>query len=488
MARDLLGLSALELADVVRTRQASPVEVALASIDLAERLDDRCGIFVTPTPERALDQARAAEAGVLAADDPDDLPVLTGVPCPVKDLNPVSGVRLTLGSTAFAEQVADVDDGLVTLLARAGTLMTGKTNTPELGLPCYTEPDVAPPARTPWDLARGAGGSSGGAAAAVAAGAAPIAQGSDGGGSIRIPASACGLVGLKPTRGRVSPGPHGVDVAGFAVAGPLARTVADAAALLDVLTAQWPGDVSELPAPVTTFLDAARRHPPRLRVGLLTDPVIAADAVVHPACRQAAHEVASTLESLGHIVEPVDVPFPAERWSSFSAVWSALAASAPVPGHREHLLRPLTRWLREQGRGVSAVEYVTAIAGTQVLARQVAAAWSDVDVVLSPTLADLPAAVGGLRDDDDPAADFAAQTRFTPWTSVWNLIGRPAISLPLGWHDEDGTTLPVGVMLGAGFGADELLLSLAAELERVTPWVHRYASMWADLDHTEPVA
>jgi amidase len=175
------------------------------------------------------------------------------------------------------------------------------------------------------------------------------------------------------------------------------------------------------------------------------------------------------------------VPFPADAWGAFAAVWSSLAASLPVPPEREGDLRPLTRWLRAQGRTTSAVDYVTAIAATQVLARQVAQAWSHVDVVLSPTLADLPAPVGGLRDDDDPAGDFAAQTRFTPWTSVWNLIGRPAVSLPLEWTQESGAIVPVGVMLGGAFGADELLLSLAAELEAARPWYHRYADLWTSL-------
>ena len=478
---DVLALSAIDLARRIRERELSPVEVTVASLRRADELDERLGMFVTRTPERAMEQAHHAEAALMAIRDPADLPPLLGVPCPVKDLNAVAGVRFTLGSAAFADQVADVDDGVVTLLRRAGTVMTGKTNTPEIGLPCYTEPTVAPPARTPWDDARSAGGSSGGAAAVVAAGVAPLAQGSDGGGSIRIPASACGLVGLKPTRGRVSPGPHGVDVAGLAVTGPLARTVADAALLLDVMTGSWPGDVATLPPPVPSFVAATDRPVPRLRIGLLTDPVIAADAVVHPACLAAAQSTAALLADLGHHVEPVGVPFPADAWGAFAAVWSSLAASLPVPPEREGDLRPLTRWLRAQGRTTSAVDYVTAIAATQVLARQVAQAWSHVDVVLSPTLADLPAPVGGLRDDDDPAGDFAAQTRFTPWTSVWNLIGRPAVSLPLEWTQESGTIVPVGVMLGGAFGADELLLSLAAELEVARPWYHRYADLWTSL-------
>ena len=484
---ELYELSALEVAAAVRRREVSPVDVAEDAIRRGERLDGRLGLFVTRTAERALAQARETEAEVMGARDRADLPALVGVPCPVKDLTPVSGVRLTLGSAAFEDQVAEVDDGVVTLLRRAGTVMTGTTNTPELGLPCYTEPDVAPPARTPWDESRGAGGSSGGAAAVVAAGVAPVAHGSDGGGSIRIPASACGVVGLKPTRGRVSPGPYGVDVAGLAVVGPLARTVADAGAFLDAVTAGWPGDVTALPPPRSTFRDAARRRPSSpLRVGLLVEPVITDDVAVHPACLAAVEQTAQTLTELGHHVEAVAPPFPPDRWSAFSSVWGALAASFPVPPERESRLRPLTRWLRDAGRQVSAIDYVTAVAGMQVLARQVAAAWSGVDVVLSPTLADLPAPVGSLRDDADPAADFDAQTRFTPWTSLWNLIGRPAISLPLHWHTEGTNDLPVGVMLGGSLGGEETLLSLAAQLEEATPWYPRYRSLWARLPTHSP--
>jgi len=480
-------LSAVELADAVRRGELSCVDVIDDALRRAEALDARLGAFITRTPHLALEQARQTDRQIRETRDPAELPALVGVPCPIKDLNPVAGVRYTLGSAAFAEQVADVDDGVVTRLREAGTVMTGKTSTPELGFPCYTEPDVAPPARTPWDLSRGAGGSSGGAAVAVAAGLAPIAQGSDGAGSIRIPASCCGLVGLKPTRGRISPGPYGVDVTGLAVLGPLSRTVADAAAFLDVVTAPWPGDVALLPAPRTTFLDAARRPPDRpLRIGLLTEPVIAEDAAVHPACRAAAEDAAALVETLGHHVEPVDPPFPAAMWDAFSAVWAALAASAPVPTEAEHLLRPMTRHLRERGRDVSAVDYVTANAGMQALARQVATAWAGIDVVLSPTIADLPAPVGGLRDDDDPPADFAMQSRFTPWTSVWNLTGRPAISLPLGWHDTPGGVLPVGVMLGATFAGEETLLALSGQLEQAAPWAHRYPRLWAGLDADVP--
>jgi amidase len=212
-------------------------------------------------------------------------------------------------------------------------------------------------------------------------------------------------------------------------------------------------------------------------VGLLLDPVIAADATVHAACRDAARETADLLADLGHDVVEVPAPFPAERWDAFAAVWAALAASAPVPPEREGDLRPLTRWLRGRGRRTTATQYLSAFAAMQAVTREVGAAWSDLDLVLSPTLADLPAPVGALRDDDDPAGDFAAQTRFTPWTSVFNLTGRPAVSLPLHWAEHDGVLLPVGVMLGAALGDDELLLAVAATLERARPWHHRYATL-----------
>ena len=204
------------------------MELVQHALDRIERHDPELGAFVTLTADRALNDARAAETAMLVADDPASLPPLLGVPTAIKDLNMVSGVPTKLGSLAFADFVPDWDDNVVALLRAAGTISVGKTSTPELGLPCYTETDIGPPARTPWDLTRLAGGSSGGAGAAVAAGLVPMAQGSDGGGSIRIPASVCGLVGLKPSRGRISRGPMDLDSTRLSVLGPLARTVRDA--------------------------------------------------------------------------------------------------------------------------------------------------------------------------------------------------------------------------------------------------------------------
>lgn len=464
---ELHDLTALEQGDLVRRREVSPLELTELYLERADRLDS-VGAFVTLTPELARDRA----AGL--AKRPIDAGPLWGVPTAIKDLNLTAGVRTTFGSAAFADFVPDVSDGVTLSMEAAGLVSLGKTNTPEFGSPCYTEPDVAPPAVTPWDRSRTAGGSSGGAAAAVAAGLVPLAQGSDGGGSIRIPASCCGLVGLKPTRGRVSGHPAYGDPVGLATAGPIARTVADAAAMLDVLAGRRVGDPSWAPPPSESFLAAAGREPGRLRIGRFITPVIA-DTPVDPECRRAWEDASRLLESLGHEVEDVPVPLPPEAVPVFETCWAVLTALSVAPPEREHLIRPLTRWLTEQGRAVSGPEFGLAIGAMRRHAAEALAALAPYDAVLTPTLATPPAPVGAMRDDADPAADFAAQKAFTPWTSAWNVTGMPAVSLPLHWTP-DG--LPVGVMLAARPAEEELLLSLAAQVEAAAPWHDRRPPGW----------
>ncbi len=459
---DLSSLSALEIAALVRTRQVSAVEVTEAALRRADALGETVGAFTVVAHDLALAQASTLDDR-LADGDGLDLP-LVGVPCPIKDLNPVAGLPWESGSAALRGVVADVDDGIVEWLRDAGTVMLGKTTAPEFGFPCYTEPDGLPPARTPWDLSRSAGGSSGGAAAAVAAGIVPLAQGSDGGGSIRIPASACGLVGLKPSRGRVPSGPLREPGPGLATSGVLSRTVADTAAALDVLARPRLGETYYAPAPATSFLAATSLRPSGLRVGVLTTPVIA-EAEVHPEALAAVDKAVSLLEALGHHVEAAPIPFTVDRWDAFMALWTFGATMIPLPPEAEPLLTPMTRWLRAEGRGVTATEFATALMDLQRLTREVALAWSRFDLVLTPTLAQPPALVGGLRNDADPAADFAAQMRFTPWTSVYNLSGLPALSLPLHAAEVEGRRLPFGIMLGGGFGAEGVLLSVGAQLE-----------------------
>ncbi len=462
----------LEQAAALRRAELSPVELTEHYLRRIERLDGAVGAYLTVTADRALDDARRAEQLLVDGGEP---PPLLGVPLPIKDLDPVPGVRFTAGSVVFADRIAPKgsDTSLVELVRDAGTVLLGKTNTPEFGLPAYTEGDVGPPARTPYDPGRGAGGSSGGAAAAVAAGLAPAAQGSDGGGSIRIPASCCGLVGLKPSRGRISPAPHG-DVSGLATDGPLARTVRDVAALLDVLAVPFPGDPVPMAAPEETFLGGCDRPPGRLRIGRWAQPDVP-DVAVDPEVLAVYEETSRLLTDLGHEVVDVEQPLrPGDR-DTFTPVWAVLAALTPVPADREAELLPLTRWLRERSRGVSGVDYARRLAAMQRVGRRFATAVARYDAVLTPTLAQLPAPVGALRNDADPAADFQAQIAFTPFTGPWNIAGLPAVSLPLGWTEAG---LPVGMMLGAAHGEEARLLALAAQLEAAAPWSHRRPAVW----------
>ena len=454
---ELHELTALEQGDLVRRGEASPVE--LVEHYLA-RADD-VGAFVIRTPERALERARSLAPGGASP--------LHGVPTAIKDLNLTAGVRTTFGSAAFADFVPEVSDEVTLRIEAAGLVSLGKTSTPEFGSPCYTEPEGYPAAVTPWDRTRMAGGSSGGAGAAVAAGLVPVAQGSDGGGSIRIPASCCGLVGLKPTRGRISGAPMYGDPVGLATSGPLARTVRDAAALLDVLAGRAVGDPFWAPAGTEPFLAACDREPGPLRIARFAEPVIA-HAPVHPEVLSAWEDASLLLESLGHEVVDVPVPLPESAVPVFEICWAVLTALSVVPREREHLLRPITRWLTERGRAVSGPQFGLAIGELRRLAAGALTALAPYDAVLTPTVAQPPLPVGALRDDADPAADFEAQKAYTPWTSTWNVTGMPAISLPLHWTP-DG--LPVGVMLAARPGEEALLLALSAQVETARPWAHR---------------
>lgn len=467
---ELHDLTALEQGELVRRGEVSPLELTDHYLERADRLDT-VGAFVTLTPDLARDRAAALSAELVLVEPESPL---FGVPTAIKDLNLTAGVRTTFGSAAFADFVPDVSDGVTLSLEAAGLVSLGKTNTPEFGSPCYTEPDVAPPAVTPWDRACTAGGSSGGAAAAVAAGLVPLAQGSDGGGSIRIPASCCGLVGLKPTRGRISGHPMYGDPVGLATAGPIARTVRDAAAMLDVLAGRRAGDPAWAPPPSTSFLSSCDRDPGPLRIARFVDPVIA-DTPVDPECVRAWEDASRLLESLGHDVVDVEVPLPPEAVPVFETCWAVLTALSVVPPEREHLLRPLTRWLTGLGRAVSGPEFGLAIGAMRRYAAEALTALAPYDAVLTPTLASPPPAVGAMRDDEDPAADFEAQKAFTPWTSAWNVTGMPAVSLPLHWT-ADG--LPVGVMLAARPAEEELLLALSAQVEAAAPWADRRPPGW----------
>jgi amidase len=468
-------LSMIELAAAIRGRQVSPVAVTDHYLRRVEELNAKVGAYYTVTAELAADQARAAEKTVISTQDAAQLPPLTGVPVPIKDLNMVAGVRQTLGSEAFRDNIPVTDDYIVTRLRDAGSIMLGKTATPEFGLPCYTETTIGPPARTPWDLTRSAGGSSGGAAAAVAAGLAPAAQGSDGGGSIRIPSSVCGLFGIKPSRGRISEGPLMPDLVGLGVNGPIARTVADAALLLDVMAGNYPGDMyTQPPLPAgETFLGYARRPPGKLRIGrTLQHPIEGAG--VHQDCVTAYEDASRLLSRLGHDVEDVTMPMGPDTVPFFETIWYSYATLAPVEPDKEELLLPLTRYLRERGMATRAQDLIFAQAYLQAITRGALAALSGYDAILTPTLAMPPVPVGWF-DEVDPAGNFERQKQFTPFTALYNVSGQPAVSVPLYWN-ADG--LPIGVMLAGRPGDEATLISLSAQLEDARPWQDRHPPLW----------
>ena len=469
---ELHDLSLVEQAAAVRSRQVSPVDLVEHYLQRVDRLNGDVGAFVFVAADQARTAAKDAERAVL---DGTALPPLHGVATAIKDLYLTADMPTGFGTGAFAPQSPGIDEAVVTKLRGAGAISLGKTATPEFGAPCYTEPEGHPPARTPWDLSRSAGGSSGGAGAAVAAGLLPAAPGSDGGGSIRIPSSVNGLVGIKTSRGRVSTAPLNSEISGLSVHGPLARTVRDCAALLDAMAGPTTMDWA-WPAPPTTgsFLAACDDEPTGLRIGRYMTPAVPG-AVVHPDCVAAYQHASGLLEQLGHHVEDYATTFGPELVALFEDLWSVEFASLPIPADAEDRLRPLTAWLRERGKKLSAVELYNALGSLRLKARQELDHSAKFDAVLTPTLAQPPAKVGGLRDDADPAQDFDNQKRFAPFTAPYNLSGQPAMSIPLHWTNDD---LPIGIQLVGRPGDEVTLLRLAAQLEAAEPWAHRKPPCW----------
>jgi amidase len=472
---DLHDLTALEQAAAVRRGELTATELVEHYLARIAAFGRTVGAFVTVTADAARAQAKAADAARTA--DPDALPPLAGVPTAFKDLTMTAGVRTTFGSAALADFVPEVDADVVGLLRAAGMISLGKTTTSEFGCSLYSEGEVAPPARNPWGSAYTAGGSSGGAAAAVAAGLVPVAQGSDGGGSLRIPAAICGLVGYKPSRGLVSGGPLGFGGFGLPTHGPVARTVTDAAAMLDAMAVPVPGEPYPSPAvPGDGFLAAARRADPgRLRVGRFTAPMLA-EVPVDPACLAAVDAAAEALTRAGHDVVEVAAPFGPELTPMFETLWYALALS-PVPPERESLLLPLTRYLRERGAAMGVGDLVTALGGLQSAVREVLRGLHGFDLLLSPTLAAPQAAVGWFTSTGDPADDFERQKRFSPYCAYYNVTGQPAVSVPV---VATGDGMPAGAMLAGRLGEDATVLAAAAQLEHLIGWPRRHPPIWRE--------
>jgi amidase len=466
---DLMFRPAIELAAMVRSGEFSARELVQLSLDRIEELNPRLNAFVQVDGERAL--ATAAEIG-----SGDERP-FAGVPIAIKNNRPVSGLRLTYGCSLMENFTADYDHNVTRRLKQAGFVVVGSTTLPEYGILPTTEARLFGPTRNPWDLERSPGGSSGGAAAAVASGMVPVAHGNDGGGSIRIPAACCGLVGLKPQRGRISAAPElGESLLG--IDGVLTRTVGDTAAILDVLAGYEAGDATWAPPPAQPFAGAAGERPGRLRIAATTLPPIA-DAVVDPLCAGAVEEAVGLLRELGHEVVEVDPPWRIEGLTElFGAVFCthiglSIAFSGMVAGRDPVAadMEPMSWAIFSLVQKLNAVEGFGATVRLEAFTRQLVQFMEPYDALLTPALAERPLPLGTLDPGvPNPLETFTRSGLFTPFTPVFNASGQPGISVPL-FHGEDG--LPLAVQLAGSPAREDTLIALAAQLEEARPWAAR---------------
>ncbi|MGZ6994770.1 MAG: amidase [Acidimicrobiia bacterium] len=480
MGDDLAQLDATGQAELVRNGDVTPTELVTAAIARIEALQPKLNALTTNRFERALEEATLADAnkGVAPADAP-----FRGVPFLVKDLAiPMAGEPAHEGMRALKEAayVAPTTSHLARRWQAAGLIILGRTNTPELGIMPTTEPAAYGATRNPWNTDRSSGGSSGGSAAAVASGMVPAAHASDGGGSIRIPAACCGLVGLKTSRGRVSVGPGSGEIARpLSVQFAVTRTVRDAAALLDVAAGPEPGDPFVAPAPSRAYRDEVGADPGSLRIGLMTT-MPGSTENVYPDCVAGAEAAARLLEAAGHKVEvahPEAFDNP-ERMGAFIPIWSAMAASNLARWGRtlgrelgQDDVEPLTWLLADHGHKVDAVAYTDALFEMQSFSRRFMQWWSDGwDLLLTPTLGEPAPELGVLNTPDEPFVGYGKAATFTPYTPACNQNGQPAISLPIA-QGADG--MPVGVHLMADYGREDLLLRVASQLEAAAPWADR---------------
>lgn len=464
--------TAVEWRDRLASGDVSAREVTGLFMSRIEERNPALGAFLLPTPETAMREAAAADER-FARGGP--VGILHGMPLAHKDLADVAGVPTTLGTTALEPYTPAQDGPLPAVLRRAGAISLGKTQVPEFGLSSYSENFVGPPARNPLDPTRSPGGSSGGSAAAVAAGMLPFAPGTDGGGSVRIPAAATGLVGLKPNRGRVPAGGGQNDLGQFVVAGPLARTAADAALMLDAMVAE-PNYHATSAAPLDgSFLAAALRAEGRFRIGLSTVSPFSSrlDITLDPEATAALEAGVRDLTAAGHDVVDADLSYDENYPDAFRTVWTASLATLELPDGAEARLTPLTAAVRRRALRRSAADLVAAMDILRRFEADTIRAYSAYDMILTPTLGMTPRPLGWYQDnragaegwDEDALGmeDYARQCRYSPFTSMVNVCGLPAITVPTLTTE---TGLSMGIQLIGRPGAEAQLLAVAAQLEK----------------------
>lgn len=457
------------MAQLVRDGKAGPLELVDAAIEQVERVNPTLNAVITPMYEQAREAARGA-----LPDGP-----FKGVPFLLKDLMAAcAGVRMCWGSRLLENFVPDHDSELVARYKRAGLVIIGKTNTPEYGILPTTEPALFGPSRNPWNTGRTTGGSSGGSAAAVAAGVVPMAHANDGGGSIRIPASCCGLFGLKPTRARNPLGPDlGDAFTGLIAEHAVTRSVRDSAALLDATSGPDLGDPYWAPPPARPFIEEVGADPGRLRIAFTSRSPTGVP--VHADCVAAVEDAASLSAELGHEVLEVPLEMDGEAFTqNFITIWSSgagwtidglarAAGQAPSPA----LVEPLTWALYEMGKRRTGADYLMALQFLQAASRQIARMFTQFDVLLTPTLAEPPLPLGSFESPpDNPVYGLFRAAQFVPFTPICNATGQPAMSVPLYWNAEG---LPIGTHFMGRFGDEPTLFRLAAQLEEARPWAGR---------------
>jgi amidase len=454
-----------KLRELILKNEVRPREAAEFFLERIECLNSRIGAFMTLTAERALEDAARLER--LPAPTRASLP-LYGIPFSLKDLTWTKGIRTTLGSKNFENFVPRADQEYAARIMAAGGILLGKTTTPEFGGKPTTDGGLCPTAHNPWDLSRTAGGSSGGAAASVAAGMNPVTEGSDGGGSIRLPAACCSLVGIKPSRGRVSNAPvMGEGWAGFATNGPLTHSVRDAALLLDVMSGPAAGDPYWAPPPSCSFTDALKLRPRNLRLAAIAETSL---APVDPEVKAAFETACKTLVAMGHRIEPLKVD-PAALLKDLAQKLICAGISS-IPLHDPDAVDPIVRVAWENGRRLSASEYIATVAKMHNVSRQIVQELSPYDALLTPTLPYPAVKLGTLYGSPEDAIE--ATFGWIPFTFPYNATGQPAISLPNGFT---GSGLPVGLQI-VGHPADEVgIITLAAAFEEACPWHDKHPTL-----------
>ena len=451
-------IEAWELRELVLKKEIRPREVAEFFLARVEQLNPKLGAFITVTADRALSDAARLEQ--MSAAEGVKLP-LFGVAYSLKDLLWTKDIRTTFGSKNFENWYAPADAELAVRLANSGGILLGKTSTPEFGLRPVTEGGLCPPARNPWNLEHTAGGSSGGSASAVAAGMHPVAQGSDGGGSVRIPAACCGLVGIKPSRGRITSSPAaGEGWAGLSTNGPIARTVRDAALMLDAMAGMMPGDPYAARPHTRPFVEEVTAHPKKLRLAVLNHSALGSpDGETHAALESAC----GAFREMGHSIEPLTLD-PAAMLGKFARVIvGASVASMNIPD--PELLEPVVRASYEWGKKISAADYIRAVTGMHNTSREIIHTLMPYDALLAPTLTRPAVRIGSLGLNPATSADEVYA--WIPFTFPFNSTGQPAVSIPNGFSKSG---LPLALQMIGRPGDEGGLIALAAEFERARPW------------------